>query len=177
MYQLAFAVLLLPLEPVLTGGVRRGEVYDAIPSMRVIAQTLVDGFSCVFFGTNVVTDDCSTVWPVLDAKTPCDACAGAWVPVMSYIGVNFFYNVLLTLLLKHAGSTVSSMLFTLKVPVTSIAFSLPLLMGDEAEPLEQKSIVGLVAILVGLGIYKCSSSSSSEQSESSGGEGQKKKKE
>ena len=82
---------------------------------------------------------------------------GAHVPVLTYIGANFAYNVAMTMLLAHprAGAALMALLGAAKLPLLSVAFSLPALMGAAgAEPLPPRTPGGLAAILAGLALYR-----------------------
>ncbi|KAN0036519.1 hypothetical protein ACTFIV_001817 [Dictyostelium citrinum] len=87
----------------------------------------------------------------------CDNCHNAWIIVLFYMAVNVSYNVFILLVLKHAGATVFSIANTLRLPLTTIAFSFKFIMGSDATPFSGLSVAGLFIILFGLGGYRVGS--------------------
>ena len=139
-WQCLFNVVLVPLGGVLTGTAGPAPPPTLAGAASLFARTgsdLAAGHACVFFGHGCA--------------------AGALAPVLAYIAINFTYNVAMTALLAHprAGSTLMALLSAAKLPLASVAFSLPLLMGEEgAEPLPPRTLAGLAVILAGLALYR-----------------------
>ena len=57
---------------------------------------------------------------------------GATLAMLSYVLVNFCYNVLLLLITKHGSAMLLVISTALALPITNTAFSLPLIMWDVA---------------------------------------------
>lgn len=100
---------------------------------------LSDGFSC-FLGSN--PNDPSS-----------DSCSNAALLFMAYVIINFFYNILLLKITKHGSAVLLVISQALSLPVTNICFSLPFLMGEDADSLSMCSLVGVVLVVIGFLTY------------------------
>jgi len=116
---------------------------DMFPAME-------NGAICLS-GTNVITSNCG------GSSTPCDACHHAWLILGIYMSVNVVYNIFILLVIKHGSATVLSIAQTIRLPLTSIAFSQNWIMGNQVEPFSQFSLYGLFIILSGLSAYRAGS--------------------
>eukprot|EP00735_Rhodelphis_limneticus_P015197 TRINITY_DN937_c0_g1::TRINITY_DN937_c0_g1_i1::g.16154::m.16154 TRINITY_DN937_c0_g1::TRINITY_DN937_c0_g1_i1::g.16154 ORF type:complete len:425 (-),score=113.75,sp/Q9GSB0/CRTP1_DICDI/37.16/2e-73,CRT-like/PF08627.5/8.9e-14,CRT-like/PF08627.5/8.3e+03,DUF914/PF06027.7/5.3e-07,DUF914/PF06027.7/11,EamA/PF00892.15/2.9e+02,EamA/PF00892.15/2.7e-05,EamA/PF00892.15/4.2e+03,EamA/PF00892.15/4.3e+03,EmrE/PF13536.1/5.1e+03,EmrE/PF13536.1/3e-05,EmrE/PF13536.1/2.9e+03,EmrE/PF13536.1/4.1e+02,UAA/PF08449.6/31,UAA/P len=97
-----------------------------------------------------------------DPSQPEDQCDGAWVPVMLYMLFNINYNILLVLVIKHGSAALMYIVSTVRLPLANIAFSLPLIMGAAAVPMNNYDVAALLVILTGLIIYRAASASSQD---------------
>jgi hypothetical protein len=80
--------------------------------------------------------------------------SGAWVAVAGYIAINFLYNVTITWLIKHTGTTLTAMISTFKLPVSKIVFCLPLFMGKDAEEFNIRYGMILALMMCGMLVYR-----------------------
>jgi len=92
-----------------------------------------------------------------DANHPCDHCENAWVVLGIYMTINVIYNVFILLVIKHGSATILSIAQTIRLPLTSIAFSMNWIMGNQKETFSQFSLYGLFIILAGLSAFRAGS--------------------
>lgn len=85
--------------------------------------------------------------------SPDDNCSDAASVFMAYIVVNFFYNLLLLTITKRGSAVLLVMSQALSLPITNISFTLPVIMGKDAEPLSFADLSGLVLVCMGFLIY------------------------
>lgn len=107
------------------------------------------GTRCLFYYEDQVVTECD-----FPGAKPCDHCQHAWVPVMGYLAFNLFFNIFTMLVIKHGSATLSFLVSTLRMPLSSVAFSSPLIMGDEAVPVGMSDYFSLFVILAGLVAYR-----------------------
>lgn len=74
--------------------------------------------------------------------------------------MNFTYNTLGLYLTKAASSTVNAIVSSLLLPITTLAFTLPIL-GEFREAIKRETFIGLGVIVLGFILYQYGSSSSS----------------
>jgi len=110
------------------------------------------GTRCLFFLEDQVMTDCD-----LPGERPCDHCHDAWVPVAGYLVFNLFFNIFTMLVIKHGSATLSFLVSTLRMPLSSLAFSSSLIMGSEATPVGFSDLFSLCVILAGLIAYRAGS--------------------
>jgi hypothetical protein len=108
-----------------------------------------NGASCLFLMQNHVVENCGGF-----GQKACDVCADAWAPVFAYMAFNIFFNIYTVLVIKHGSATLSFLVATLRMPLTSLAFSSSLLVGNDAVQPTFSDFVSLVVILSGLGFYR-----------------------
>jgi len=117
-----------------------------------IPSAMKNGGICLS-GTNVIVSGCGN-----SASTPCDDCYHAWLTLMIYMTINVIYNIFILLVIKHGSATVLSIAQTVRLPLTSIAFSQEWIMGKKAvEPFSKYSLYGLFIILAGLTTFRAGS--------------------
>eukprot|EP00929_Paragymnodinium_shiwhaense_P049254 TRINITY_DN24857_c0_g1_i1.p1 TRINITY_DN24857_c0_g1~~TRINITY_DN24857_c0_g1_i1.p1 ORF type:complete len:492 (-),score=76.76 TRINITY_DN24857_c0_g1_i1:257-1732(-) len=109
----------------------------------------VGGSRCLFFGENQVFLNCD-----FDGMKACDHCPDAWLPVSLYMLFNFAYNIFTMLVIKHGSAALCFLAATLRMPLSSVAFSSPLIMGSSAVPLKGQDVFVLVMLLLGLCLYR-----------------------
>lgn len=102
-----------------------------------MSRQMTDGYRC-FLGEN---------------PTPSDTCEDAASVFLVYVAVNFFYNILLLVITKRGSAVLLVMSQALALPVTNIAFTLPVIMGRDAEPLSMLDLVGIVLVCIGFLTY------------------------
>lgn len=73
--------------------------------------------------------------------------------LLSYVAVNFLFNTTGLWLTKHAGAVVNSISYALLLPLTTIAFSTPLL-GRYREAPSAATYAGLGVTLLGFGLWR-----------------------
>lgn len=108
-----------------------------------------NGASCLFFMQNHIVDNCGGL-----QEKPCDTCGDAWKSVFAYMAFNIMFNIFTVLVIKHGSATLSFLVATLRMPLSSIAFSSTLLVGKDAVQPTFSDFVSLVVILSGLGLYR-----------------------
>ena len=59
-----------------------------------------------------------------------------------YLTLILVANIASTTLMKDGGATLSSVVSTLTLPITNIAFALPIVMGEDVQPLRQTDVIG-----------------------------------
>lgn len=82
-----------------------------------------------------------------------DNCADAAVLLMTYIILNFVYNIMMLSITKKGSAVLLVTSQALSLPITNIAFTLKPLMGDNAEPLSMTDLAGLVLVCIGFVAY------------------------
>jgi len=92
-------------------------------------------------GTAATDDDVSTCGP-----------QNAWL-LIGYVGVNFLFNTTGLYLTKHGGAVLNSISYSLLLPLTTIAFSLPLL-GAFRESVFPSTYVGLLTVMLGFALWR-----------------------
>eukprot|EP00929_Paragymnodinium_shiwhaense_P036516 TRINITY_DN19563_c0_g1_i2.p1 TRINITY_DN19563_c0_g1~~TRINITY_DN19563_c0_g1_i2.p1 ORF type:complete len:520 (-),score=89.07 TRINITY_DN19563_c0_g1_i2:506-2065(-) len=107
------------------------------------------GSRCLFLQENQVILNCG-----FDGEKPCDHCPDAWKNVIGYLLFNFTYNVVTMLVIKHGGATVCFLIATLRMPMSSLAFSSSYVMGADAVPASASDFYILAVILLGLCMYR-----------------------
>ena len=104
-----------------------------------MTSQLSDGFTC-FMGTN--------------PRDPTDeGCKDAAVLLMTYIVINFVYNIMMLAITKKGSAVLLVTSQALSLPITNIAFTLKPLMGNSAEPLSITDLAGLVLVCIGFVAY------------------------
>ena len=73
--------------------------------------------------------------------------------LISYVLINFAYNVLLLLITKHGSALLLVCASALSLPIIQISFSLPFLMGEDAETLSSYNFLGLAIVTIGFLLY------------------------
>jgi hypothetical protein len=84
---------------------------------------------------------------------PGDNCSYNYVATTIYIVINFFYNIFILLVTKHASATMFTLAFAIRLPLTQIAYCIPFIMQQYVEPFTWESIVSLVVVLAGFVLY------------------------
>ena len=136
-FQLFFSLCFLPVTNLKPFG---GIPWSSIPTQ------MLNGLKC-FAGVNSVLD------PHAADGYPPDNCSYNWVATSSYIIINFFYNIFILLVTKYASATLFTLAFALRLPVTQMLYCLHFIMSCYAENFTWESIVSLLVVLIGFGIY------------------------
>ena len=110
-------------------------------------QNVWNGFKCMV-GQNSVTVPSQSLVPV-------DDCNLSPFYFGTYIAFNLIYNIIIVFMLKFGSSNILYLALTAIVPLVDCAFSLNFVPGSE--PFTSYSIVGLIVILLGIGIYRFTS--------------------
>lgn len=74
--------------------------------------------------------------------------------VGGYLCFNLFFNIFTMLVIKHGSATLAFLVSTLRMPISAVAFSSELIMGDDAVRPGASDLFSLVVILAGLGAYR-----------------------
>lgn len=107
------------------------------------------GSKCLFLQENSIVDNCGG-----EGQRPCDHCYQAWIAVGAYCAFNLAYNVFTMLVIKHGSATLSFLVATLRMPLSSIAFSQRMLVGPDAVAFTFNDFVSLLIIICGLYAYR-----------------------
>jgi len=140
-YQSLIGTLLFPVNTILPAAARI--------TWKEMPTDMEHGAMCLA-GINTITSGCTT-------EIPCDNCQGAWFTLILYMAINVIYNVFILLVIKHGSATLLSIAQTVRLPLTSIAFSQKWIMQDQVEPFSKYSLYGLFIILAGLTSYRAGS--------------------
>lgn len=124
-------------------------------SWKAMPDAMKDGAICLA-GINTVVPGASGCG-FDDAENPCDVCHNAFVTLIIYMSINVIYNVFILLVIKHGSATVLSIAQTIRLPLSSMAFSMTWIMGDQVEPFSKFSLYGLFIILAGLISFRAGS--------------------
>jgi drug/metabolite transporter (DMT)-like permease len=142
-YQSVIGTFLFPINTVLPK--------PANIEWKEIPSAMKNGGICLS-GVNVITTNCG-----LTQSDPCDNCYHAWLTLMIYMIINVTYNIFILLVIKHGSATVLSIAQTVRLPLTSIAFSQKWIMQKQSEPFSKYSLYGLFIILAGLTTFRAGS--------------------
>jgi len=124
---------------------------DAIPGIgnapphTGALQSLGDIYSYLWYGVK-----CFGGVPTL----PGDQCSEAWWLLLESAIFGVMINLCILYLLKQDNATFMFVALTMAVPCVNICFTLPLIMGDYAMPLNIIDIIALIVIIGGLLIYR-----------------------
>ncbi|KAA8494774.1 Crt-like 1 [Porphyridium purpureum] len=124
---------------------------SALP-LNELPSAIRDGFKCAL-GVNSVVSHCYYATP-FPGEMPCDTCEGAWKTLTVYAVINIAFNLMTLLMLKEGSASLLIILMTLRLPLGNMAFYMPFVMGNDAQPFDFHDISGLVVILMGLVIYR-----------------------
>lgn len=127
-WQLLFSLLFLPIINL--------KPFGGIP-FRCIPNQIILGFKC-FLGRNSLAGD---------------SCSYNYIATTGYIIINFVYNVLILVITKYAGATMFTLAFAIRLPLTQIVYWIHFLMRSGTEPFTWETILALVVVLTGFGIY------------------------
>eukprot|EP00128_Syssomonas_multiformis_P006284 Colp12_sorted_trinity150504_noHs@24381 len=127
-FQFVFSLLFLPVTSL--------DAFGGTP-MSEIPSNIANGLRC-FIGENSQAGD---------------HCENNYIATSLYIIVNFLYNVVILLVTKHAGATVFTLAFAIRLPLTQIIYCLEFVMGSYAEEFNWTSIVSLLVVLFGFAVY------------------------
>jgi len=141
-YQSVIGTFLFPVNTILP--------HPANIAWSDIPSSMKNGAICLS-GTNVVVSNCGT------SSDPCDSCHNAWLILIIYMTINVVYNVFILLVIKHGSATILSIAQTIRLPLTSVAFSMQWIMGAQAEKFSPYSLYGLFIILSGLSAFRAGS--------------------
>lgn len=131
--------------------------------LRDVGPQLVAGFECflprnhdyrspirAFFGD----DDTAFERHILGRRPPAhEVCDEGFLAMITYVLVNFAYNVLQLLITKHSSAATLVMATALALPATSLMFSSPALVGRDATPFGWRDIAGLAVVVAGFVVY------------------------
>lgn len=145
-YQSAIGTLLFPVNTILPK--------PANIAWKAIPDAMKGGALCLS-GQNLIVPGASGCG--LTASDPCDDCYHAWLTLIIYMSINVIYNVFILLVIKHGSATVLSIAQTIRLPLTSMAFSQKWIMQNQVEPFSKYSLYGLFIILAGLTSFRAGS--------------------
>jgi hypothetical protein len=139
-------------------------------SLSLLPVTMIPGFGGI--SASEIPDQiqngyfCLLGWNTM----PGDACEYNYLFTGAYVMVNFFYNIFILLVTKHAAATPFTLAFALRLPLTQVVYTMPFIMFQFTEDFNWETIVSLVVVLLGFAIYSMASSSSSEEEQAEGDE-------
>mmetsp|Transcript_58 Transcript_58/g.161 ORF Transcript_58/g.161 Transcript_58/m.161 type:complete len:508 (+) Transcript_58:78-1601(+) len=116
---------------------------------HLMFRQVEEGSKCLFLLEDSITTDCGG-----PGQRDCDNCAAAWQPVFRYLFFNLLFNISSILVIKHGSAALSFLVSTLRMPLSSVAFSSPVIMGGSATQLNISDFLALVVIILGLSAYR-----------------------
>lgn len=140
-YNLLFTMFTLPY----TGGGILGYFENFV-------KLFFDGYKCLFLGVNSIVDNCGR-----NKAVTCDNCGEAAKIFLIYLVLNAILRVAYVLIMMDGSVTFTFLLGTVKVPLTSIAFSLHFIAGDSVSPFGTLDLVCFFGIVGGLILYSVGS--------------------
>jgi len=143
-YQTMFTIVSAPIYALKILGPTAIEL-DHIPSL------FSQGFYCLLGVNSIVPPKCGNI---LLNQPECDHCEGAGMIVALYMFFNFGYNVCQMMLVKYGSAAYFFLISAARLPVVSIAFSLPSVMGPDAVPTHYTDWLALTLVLIGLFAYR-----------------------
>jgi len=146
-YQSIIGTLLFPVNTILPA--------SANIAWKDIPSSMENGGKCLA-GINIITPAHSNC-ALPGSEISCDNCHHAWLILIIYMTINVSYNVFILLVIKYGSATVLSIAQTIRLPLTSIAFSQTWIMGNQSEPFKSYTIYGLFIILAGLTSFRAGS--------------------
>ena len=109
---------------------------------------VASGLSCFFMSTPGTNDRAQSELPAADT----DACDGVWLPTLLFSLSNVLLQSVMLFVLRISSSFTLNVLSTLQLPLSSLLLSSPL-MGSGRSQLTLASIVGMVGVSLGSGVY------------------------
>jgi hypothetical protein len=146
--QLFISWLFVPLESI--------HALGGVP-MAQIGNVMADGARC-FLGERVPKDRPAAL--ALNATQLAAAsieyCRGAYVPAvtLSYSVAGFIQGVLQLYIVKWHSATLAVLCQAVTLPLSNLAYSVPLFFGSDAEPFSPWNVVGLLVTVCGLLLYQ-----------------------
>ncbi|EAN32507.1 putative chloroquine resistance transporter [Theileria parva strain Muguga] len=120
----------------------------------------VNGYKCIFFGVNTIKENCGpTLIPT------CDNCLEAFKIYCLYIIFSSAIRVAYVFIMLDGSVTFTLLLGTVKVPLTSIAFSLRFIAGDSTTSVNFLDVVCFLGIVAGLLLYALGSKKIQEETD------------
>eukprot|EP00614_Pseudopedinella_elastica_P010419 CAMPEP_0172606456 /NCGR_PEP_ID=MMETSP1068-20121228/26656_1 /TAXON_ID=35684 /ORGANISM="Pseudopedinella elastica, Strain CCMP716" /LENGTH=352 /DNA_ID=CAMNT_0013409155 /DNA_START=330 /DNA_END=1388 /DNA_ORIENTATION=+ len=130
-YQFLFGFLLAPLQLLPGISSRQGM------TMSEIGSSFTSGWRCF-----------------LEIEGACpEGTSGTFWLMWGYCAVNFVFNTLGLFLTKHGGAALSSISYSMLLPLTFVSNALPCL-GPFQESFNRATVAGLIAVLTGFIIYE-----------------------
>ncbi|KAH8738809.1 transporter protein with conserved Zn ribbon C11C7CxxC [Cryptosporidium ryanae] len=120
--------------------------------LNQILSLLTQGANCLFLKKNTIVSNCGG-----EMQRPCDVCENAQAPVITYLIANIICNVVGVLVLKHGTAASGFIVSTLRLPLTTLVFFSPQLVGKEATEPEVEDFIGIAILIIGLVLYRCGS--------------------
>lgn len=78
----------------------------------------------------------------------------AWIPVLGFVGFVVVYFFLLAVVVKNESAAFQALVNTMVTPLSAVAFSSTMIMGDEAQELSILTVVACVLIPCGIVVFK-----------------------
>jgi hypothetical protein len=128
-WQLFFTILFIPI--------------NAIPgfgkiSFKDIPDNIKNGIICL----------------VLEKNTyPEDECSNGLFLLFNYTIINVVYNLLYLYIIKKYSTSLTIISSTISLPVATLLFSVPWIMGNHVVPLDYMGIISLIIVMIGFIIY------------------------
>uniref|UniRef100_A0A3B0MQU0 Transporter protein cg10, putative n=1 Tax=Theileria annulata TaxID=5874 RepID=A0A3B0MQU0_THEAN len=120
----------------------------------------VNGYKCIFYGVNTITENCGpTLIPT------CDNCLEAFKIYCLYILFSSAIRAAYVFIMLDGSVTFTLLLGTVKVPLTSIAFSLRFIAGDSTTSFNLLDVVCFLGIVAGLLLYALGSKKIQEETD------------
>lgn len=120
-----------------------------------LPANLYDGLQCYMgHSTRVSTEEASSelYGASGDGSEIMDECGSAPLYVNLYLVFNLTYNILMIVILKYGSANILYLGSTALVPLTNVAFALPMMPGHK--PTKPSDVVGLFVIMTGIFLYR-----------------------
>mmetsp|Transcript_129837 Transcript_129837/g.258996 ORF Transcript_129837/g.258996 Transcript_129837/m.258996 type:complete len:475 (-) Transcript_129837:9-1433(-) len=114
-----------------------------------MVQSTIGGNRCLLFREDQIVDQCGFA-----GERTCDHCEFAWTAVLGYLFFNASFNIFTMLVIKYGSAALCFLVSTLRMPLSAVAFSCPLIMGARAVQPKMSDFVSLGVILTGLVTYR-----------------------
>ncbi|KAK1932791.1 hypothetical protein X943_000814 [Babesia divergens] len=113
-----------------------------------IMHDIKAGLACLYLGHNTIIDQCGS--PGLPG---CDNCEGGLKVLALYMLTNIIIRLAYIVIMMHGAVTLTFLLGALKVPLCSIAFSIPFISGESASQFDITDVYCFLGIMCSLFIY------------------------
>ncbi|CAD7927096.1 unnamed protein product [Amoebophrya sp. A25] len=146
-WQGVFNLVLCPVYTLKILGPSQIALDDMLPSF-------VNGAKC-YWGIDTLIHDCDDgTFPRMQGVRPCDYCENAFRNTNTYVTFNILYNILCMCLVKYGTASFYFVINAVRLPMTTMLFASPLIMGATAVPMGLTDWFALFVVLFGLVVYK-----------------------
>nr|AYQ96080.1 chloroquine resistance transporter [Babesia duncani] len=113
-----------------------------------IWELISNGSLCIFSAINTITDQCG-----IDEKIRCDECEEAFKLLCYYLIFNIIIRIAYIFIMMQSSATLVFLLGTMKIPLSSLAFSSKKISGSSSVNFNFMDIICFLGICFGLYLY------------------------